>query len=59
MTESIGQRSWMTAPETAAVLEALEAAGGPDCARFVGGCVRNAVLGREIADVDIATTPTR
>ncbi|HEY8574261.1 CCA tRNA nucleotidyltransferase [Phenylobacterium sp.] len=48
----------MTASETAAVLDALEAAGGPDCARFVGGCVRNAVLGREIADVDIATTLT-
>jgi poly(A) polymerase len=58
MTDSIGQRPWMTAPETAAVLDALEAVGGPDCARFVGGCVRNAVLGREIADVDIATTLT-
>lgn len=58
MTDSIGQRSWMTAPATGRVMDALEAAGGADCARFVGGCVRNAVLGREIADVDIATTLT-
>lgn len=58
MTDSIGQRPWMTAPETAAVFDALEAAGGADCARFVGGCVRNAVLGAPIADIDIATTLT-
>jgi poly(A) polymerase len=58
MTETIGQRSWMTAPATVKVLDALEVSGGADCARFVGGCVRNAVLGREIADVDIATTLT-
>ena len=58
MTETLGQRPWMTAPATAAVLDALEAAGGPDCARFVGGCVRNALLGRAIDDIDIATTLT-
>jgi poly(A) polymerase len=38
------------------VMAALEAAGGPDCARFVGGCVRNALIGAPVADVDIATT---
>jgi poly(A) polymerase len=43
---------WMAAPETAAVLAAL-APGGP--ARFVGGCVRDAVLGRAVKDIDIAT----
>ncbi|WP_312220969.1 CCA tRNA nucleotidyltransferase [Brevundimonas sp.] len=37
---------------------ALAAAGGTDCARFVGGCVRNAVLGAPIDDVDIATVLT-
>jgi poly(A) polymerase len=37
-------------------MAALEAAGGPGCARFVGGCVRNALIGRPVADVDIATT---
>ncbi|RAK61768.1 CCA tRNA nucleotidyltransferase [Phenylobacterium hankyongense] len=58
MTETLGRRPWMTAPETAAVLDALEAAGGPGCARFVGGCVRNALIGRPIADIDIATVLT-
>lgn len=56
--ESLGQKPWMTAPETAAVMDALEAAGGADCARFVGGCVRNTILGRPIDDIDIATTLT-
>ena len=28
MSETIGQRPWMTAPETVAVFDALEAAGG-------------------------------
>lgn len=54
MTQSIGQRSWMKAAEP--VMEALERAGGQ--ARFVGGCVRNALLGAEVGDVDIATTLT-
>jgi poly(A) polymerase len=40
---------------TRTVMAALEAAGGEGCARFVGGCVRNAVLGRPIDDIDIAT----
>jgi poly(A) polymerase len=46
----------MTAPPTQAVIHALEAAGGPGCARFVGGCVRDALLKRPIGDIDIATT---
>lgn len=58
MTDRLGQLPWMTAPATTAVLNALEAAGGADCARFVGGCVRNAVIGKPIADIDLATTLT-
>jgi poly(A) polymerase len=58
MSETIGQRPWMTAPETAAVLDALEAAGGVDCARFVGGCVRNTLIGKPVSDLDIATRLT-
>ncbi|HXA39084.1 MAG TPA: CCA tRNA nucleotidyltransferase [Phenylobacterium sp.] len=58
MSESLGQRPWMTAPETTAVLDALEAAGGPDCARFVGGCVRNTLIGKPVSDLDIATRLT-
>ena len=43
----------MTAPETVRVLSALTAEGAE--VRFVGGCVRDAVLGRPVTDVDIAT----
>jgi poly(A) polymerase len=39
-------------------MEALEAAGGAGCARFVGGAVRNTLLGTEVDDVDIACTLT-
>ncbi len=43
----------MTAPETMAVVEALSARGAT--VRFVGGCVRDAALGRPVTDVDIAS----
>jgi poly(A) polymerase len=61
MTETLGQRPWMRAPDTVAVLDALEATGGPDCARYVGGCVRNTLIGQPVSDIDIATvlTPDR
>jgi poly(A) polymerase len=58
MIESLGALPWMTQPATRAVIAALEAAGGVGCARFVGGCVRNALLKRPIDDIDIATTLT-
>ena len=58
MRDTLGLRAWMTAPATAAVFDALEAEGGADCARFVGGSVRNALVGRPIDDLDIATTLT-
>ena len=44
---------WMNAPSTRAVLRALTANDG--AARFVGGAVRNALLGEPVGDVDIAT----
>lgn len=44
---------WLTTSDTRAVLEALAAGGRP--ARLVGGCVRDALLGRIVTDVDIAT----
>jgi poly(A) polymerase len=42
------QHVWMTAPETMAVMNALVEA------RFVGGAVRNALLGVPVTDIDIA-----
>jgi poly(A) polymerase len=45
--------AWMIAPETRAVVAALAAEGA--VVRFVGGCVRDAVIGRENQDVDLAT----
>lgn len=52
----LDDQPWLTASATRAVMAALEAAGGPGCARFVGGCVRNALIGAPVADIDIATT---
>jgi poly(A) polymerase len=43
---------WMHAAETRAVMDAL------GDARFVGGVVRNALMGRPISDIDIATPLT-
>ncbi len=50
-------RPWITAAPTRAVITALEARGGPGCARFVGGCVRDTLLRRDgpELDIDIAT----
>ncbi|HBV12553.1 MAG TPA: CCA tRNA nucleotidyltransferase [Brevundimonas sp.] len=58
MSRVLEGQDWLTADATRAVMAALAAAGGADCARFVGGCVRNAVLGAPIDDVDIATVLT-
>jgi len=42
------QHGWMTAPETVQVMTALGEA------RFVGGAVRNTLLGAAVVDIDIA-----
>lgn len=47
------EADWLGAPATRAVTGALT--GGGHEALFVGGCVRNALLGRPVADIDIAT----
>ena len=49
----LAQQAWMIAPETVRVMEALHAGGGS--ARFVGGCVRDALVNRNVIDIDIAT----
>lgn len=55
-TPSIKTQGWLNAAETRAIMDALCANGG--AARFVGGCVRNALLGVPVSDIDIATPLT-
>ena len=50
---SLAGAPWLVQPETAAVFQALGAAGY--AARAVGGVVRNALLGLPVTDIDIAT----
>ncbi len=51
--ETLAPQDWMTAAPTRAVLAALAA--GDVEARFVGGCVRDALAGRPVRDIDLAT----
>ena len=43
----------MGARDTFAILDAISAGGAS--VRFVGGCVRDAILGRPVSDIDLAT----
>ncbi|HEX3430535.1 MAG TPA: CCA tRNA nucleotidyltransferase [Rhizomicrobium sp.] len=47
------REAWMRTKDVCAVMEALSSDGGE--ARFVGGAVRNALIGRQVDDIDIAT----
>ena len=49
----LAPQDWLEAAETRVVVAALTAAGAE--VRFVGGCVRDAVLDRPIRDIDLAT----
>ncbi len=51
---SVAQADWLKADATRKVIAALEAA-RPSGARFVGGCVRNTLMGHPVSDIDIAT----
>lgn len=53
-TGRIDQPAWMNDPSVRKLLGALDGAG--IVARFVGGCVRNAVLDRPIDDIDVAVS---
>ena len=53
VTYKLDNQQWMLAEETQQVMQALSVEGQD--VRFVGGCVRDAMLGREIKDIDIAT----
>jgi poly(A) polymerase len=46
--------AWLTAPATRKIIAALSPA-RPDALRFVGGCVRNSLIGAPVDDLDIAT----
>jgi poly(A) polymerase len=51
---SLQDAAWLKRPETVRVLAALSGEGIET--RAVGGAVRNALLGREVTEVDLATT---
>ena len=51
-TGRLEPQPWMDTPPVRALFDSLNRAG--ISARFVGGCVRNAVLGRPIDDIDLA-----
>jgi len=51
--EKLAGQEWMRAPATQRVIAALTAEGAE--VRFVGGCVRDALVGRPVSDVDLAT----
>jgi len=55
--QRLDPQPWMISPAVRRVIAALEAV-RPGGVRFVGGCVRNALLGEPVADVDIATLLT-
>ena len=57
MCVAITHAAWLKAKETQALIAALETA-RPGGSRFVGGCVRNTLMGREVDDIDIATQLT-
>ncbi len=52
--QRIDPPDWMTAPETRSLFDALGAGGAT--VRFVGGCVRDALVGRAVTDIDVATS---
>ena len=54
--KELARAPWLNEADTKTVMDALQAKGGT--ARFAGGCVRNALMGEPVADIDIATTET-
>ncbi len=53
--QKIEVQDWMESPETRAVMSALDEGSKSPSVLFVGGCVRNCLLHKEVADIDIAT----
>ncbi len=57
MVNNLGQPGWLKTPSVQAIMSALDNA-KPGSARFVGGCVRNTLMGRDVDDIDVATQLT-
>lgn len=53
--EKIVKAFWFNEPSVRKILNTLNNSGQGE-ARFVGGCVRNTLLGAKVTDIDIATT---
>ncbi|RYY96542.1 MAG: CCA tRNA nucleotidyltransferase [Alphaproteobacteria bacterium] len=53
----LANQPWLTSPAATRVMDALDKV-RPGSGRFVGGCVRNALLNEPVADFDIATQLT-
>lgn len=55
--EALGKKPWLMAAETQQMLQALcgDERGASAPVRFVGGCVRNALMGEPVDDLDLAT----
>jgi poly(A) polymerase len=51
--EKIVPPEWMDAADTVRLFEALNEGGAE--VRFIGGCVRDAIVGRPVKDIDLAT----
>jgi poly(A) polymerase len=51
---SLADAAWLTAPSLQRIFAAIAEAGGE--ARVAGGAVRNALLGEDVTEVDVATT---
>lgn len=56
MTRRLAPQPWMAASATRRLFAALTAKGA--AVRFVGGCVRDTLLGRPVKDIDLATDAT-
>ena len=52
-TTFIGSPDWMTSKSARRIIRALKSGGQP--VRFVGGCVRDSLLGKVVRDIDVAT----
>ncbi len=58
MKIDLKQTEWLSDPRVTYIMAFLNDNGASDQTRFVGGCVRNAILGFPVDDIDMATLLT-